>query len=104
MNPTSTRHLLAHREILTLTRPGGFVVECRAGELWITADGVASDLLLRPGECIRLEGSPRIVVSALRPASIAAATPIEAQPPRRHGCAVAGMRLPRWRAKDHAPG
>lgn len=103
MNSTSTRHLLAHREILALTRPGGFTVECAAGELWITADGVAGDLLLRAGERVRLEGSPRIVVSALRPASIAATTPIESLRPRRYGLAAADMCMP-LRRRAHRAG
>ncbi|MBK9445491.1 MAG: DUF2917 domain-containing protein [Betaproteobacteria bacterium] len=99
----ATRVALARREIVALTDKQGFAVDCISGELWITAEGMAGDLILRTGERLQLSGRPRIVISALTP-SVLEATPCCGTSPVRQlaaGCAaVLADRIKRWR---HVP-
>lgn len=97
------RYTLARRELLALEHPEGFVVECVEGELWITADGVAGDIVLHAGERMCLAGSPKAVVSALRPAIVVAQACRSGAPIRSlvgAGVALLAERIRRWR---HAP-
>lgn len=102
-NAPPTRYTLARRELLALEHARGFVVDCVEGELWITADGAAGDTLLRAGERLHLGGSPRVVISALRPA-VVTARPCCGESPLRQlaaRCAAAAAdAIRRWR---HAP-
>lgn len=95
-----TRYPLAHRELMALEHPRGFVIECAEGELWITADGEAGDTILLPGRRLRLENSRKIVISALRP-SVLAAAPCCGEVPLRaiaaRCAALIAARIERWR-------
>ncbi|MBI2305674.1 MAG: DUF2917 domain-containing protein [Rhodocyclales bacterium] len=102
-NVTPTRHTLARRELLALEHARGFVVDCVAGELWITADGAAGDTILRAGERLRLAGSRRVVVSALRPAVVAARPCCGESPIREIAARCVAMVLDGIRRWQHAP-
>ncbi|MFC5301419.1 DUF2917 domain-containing protein [Azospira restricta] len=102
-NANPTRYTLAGRELLALEHSHGFVVDCLEGELWITAAGAAGDYLLLPGQRLRLAGSPRVVVSALRPAVVAARPCCGDSPIRRIAArctAAVADAIRRW---QHAP-
>lgn len=70
VRPETTRIILARREIVALADTRGFVIDCVSGELWITADGVAGDHVLGPGDRLRLTGQPRVFISALAAAEL----------------------------------
>lgn len=81
----------------------GFELVCHEGELWVTADGLAGDIILAAGERLALHGHPRVVVSALRHASFEATPCCGHSPVRRLADRCAGSlidRIGRWR---HAP-
>ncbi len=61
-------HRLQPGELVALPQARQLGVECRAGLLWITAEGV--ELLLRPGEGVRLDGVREVLLG----------------PPGRAGC------------------
>jgi hypothetical protein len=99
--PPTTRYSLAKRELLALSHAQGVVVDCLDGEIWITADGEAGDLILGAGERARLAGSTHVIVSALRPSLVAAAPCVAAASPVRrvaaHCVAALVDRIARWR-------
>lgn len=103
MDTTPTRHTLARRELLAFAHPRGFIVECVEGELWITAEGAAGDTILRPGERMRLAGSPHVVVSALAPAVVAARPCCGEGAIRQLAAACAALLADRLRRWQHAP-
>lgn len=61
-----TRYELADGELLALERIKGRELACRAGELWITVDGHAEDIILGPGQRWVAEDNAPVVVSALK--------------------------------------
>jgi hypothetical protein len=96
----STRYTLSQRELMALEHPHGFALECVAGELWITAEGTAGDIILLAGQRLRLENSPKVVISALRTSVMTAAPCCGEAPIRRMAarCAAAlADRIDRWR-------
>ncbi|MFA7292551.1 MAG: DUF2917 domain-containing protein [Rhodocyclaceae bacterium] len=96
----STRYTLGQRELMALEHPHGFALECVTGELWITAEGTAGDIILLAGQRLRLESTPKIVVSALRPSVVAAAPCCGTTPIRRIAARCAALladRIERWR-------
>ncbi len=103
MDTTPTRYTLARRELLALAHPQGFIVECVEGELWITAEGAAGDTVLHPGERMRFAGSPRVIVSALAPAVVAARPCCGEGAIRRLAAACAALLADRLRRWQHAP-
>jgi hypothetical protein len=94
------RYTLARRELMALAHTHGFMIECAEGELWITAEGGAGDIILHAGECLQLENHPKVVISALRP-SVFTAAPCSSETPLREIAArCAGLiadRIARWR-------
>ncbi len=69
MNPSTLA--LARGEIASL-RPRGKVcrVSCAAGRLWVTASGRGEDSVLAPGDAVTFTGRGRIVIEALRTATV----------------------------------
>ncbi|MFZ2855054.1 MAG: DUF2917 domain-containing protein [Rhodocyclaceae bacterium] len=101
-NVQETRRELARRELLALDRARGCLLTCESGELWITRDGSADDLILGAGESWRVEGNGELVVSALRPALLVIAHPPAAAPriaPHGRAASVLAL-LRRW---QHPP-
>jgi hypothetical protein len=99
----STSFKLARRALLALVDANGFELVCHEGELWVTADGLAGDVVLAPGERLTLRGHPRVVISALSAASFDARPCCGNTPVRRLASRCAGVlldRITRWR---HAP-
>lgn len=98
-NTQETRRALARRELLALDRARGCLLTCQSGELWITRDGSAEDLILAAGQSWRVEGNSELVVSALRPALLVIAHPSAAAPriaPRQRTESVLAL-LRRWK-------
>lgn len=98
-NVQEIRRELAQRELLALDRARGLLLTCQSGELWITRDGSAEDLILAAGQSWRVEGDGELVVSALRPALLVIAHPPAAAPRiASHGRAASVLALlRRWR-------
>ena len=69
MNPST---LVLARGELALLRPGGRPcrISCVAGRLWVTASGRREDSVLVPGEEVTFTGRGRIVIEALRTATV----------------------------------
>lgn len=65
-----TRHVLAKRELLVLRRPLAQRVCCRSGRVWLTVDGWQADIVLEAGESFACDTDRRVVVQALRDASV----------------------------------
>ena len=80
--------------LLPLHDSAGATVVCLEGELWITQEYDANDIVLRRGESLRLFCDGRSVVEALRASRIAveappaSAWPIALSPVRFQGSAV----------------
>jgi hypothetical protein len=94
------RYPLNQRELMALEHPHGLTLECVTGELWITAEDIAGDIILLAGQCLRVERATKVVISALRP-SVVAANPCCGRMPIRRitavcAAAIAG-RIERWR-------
>jgi len=68
-NPSTV--VLARGEIASL-QPRGLPcnISCVAGRLWVTAAGSREDSVLLPGQSMTLRGPGRIVVEALRTATV----------------------------------
>lgn len=63
--------LIAMKRNETLTRKSGMArVECRAGALWVTGEGIAEDLILMEGESRDVSGLRHVCVQALRDAKL----------------------------------
>lgn len=93
-----TRYELADGELLALERLGGRELACRSGELWITVDGRAEDIVLGAGQRWRAEDDAPVVVSALKDSLLAVTRSCEQVTRGRAASLLA--RLLRWR---HAP-
>ncbi len=103
--PVLQHYRLARRELIALEHARGLAIECIEGELWITADGSPGDILLAPGDRLTLDESPRVVISALRPARFSAAPCHGEMPVRRiaAGCAARiADSIRRWRHRPVA--
>ncbi|MBI4984180.1 MAG: DUF2917 domain-containing protein [Rhodocyclales bacterium] len=61
-----TRFELAQRELVGIAKARGQTLRCDAGELWITVDGDAGDIILRSGEVWQIASNEEIVISALQ--------------------------------------
>jgi len=68
-NPSTL--VLAQRELVSL-QPGGKEcrIACVTGRLWVTVRGSREDSLLAPGEEVTFTGRGRIVIEALRTATV----------------------------------
>ncbi len=100
---TPTRITLERRELMALDNADGARIECLSGELWITMEGDAGDIVLAGGDTFTFSGTPRAFISALRPASFVA-TPSPAQMPLRRFAARCAARLyDAYRRWQHAP-
>jgi hypothetical protein len=93
-----TRYELADGELLALDRIGGRELACRSGELWITVDGRAEDIILGPGQRWLAEDRAPVVVSALKDSLLVVTCNCERAPRGRAESLLAA--LLRWR---HAP-
>lgn len=78
MNPST---LVLVRGKLASLRPMGRTcrISCVTGRLWVTASGRREDSLLVPGEEVTFTGRGRIVVEALRTATVHFETPRNAR-------------------------
>lgn len=56
-------HLLHRDQMLRL--PGPLRVQSDRGVLWITMDGEPDDIVLSPGDSVRITNSARVIVHAL---------------------------------------
>lgn len=91
---------LDKRELLELDAREEYLLGCESGELWITFDGRAEDLIVRAGERISLRGDSGTAISALRPARLTLAPRNPRLQPRILPAAEAASRLARrlrWR-------
>lgn len=61
-----TRFDLAKREIVAITSAKEYALHCDAGEIWITANGAAGDVVLRAGESWIVPNDAEVVVSAFQ--------------------------------------
>ena len=93
-----TRFELADGELLSLDRIRDRELACRSGELWITVDGRAEDIILGPGQQWQAEGNAPVVVSALKDSLLVVTRRCE-QAPRGRAEGLLTQLL-RWR---HAP-
>lgn len=99
----TTRITLARREIVALSDSRGLIVDCVSGELWVTADGVAGDHILGPGDRLKLTAASRVFISALADSALQATPCCGTSPVRRlaNACAAAvADSIRRWR---HTP-
>ena len=101
-NTQELRYELAKRELLALDRAKGHVLACVAGEIWITAYGSTQDVVLKPGQCWRVENAEAVVASALKASVVLVAHPCEAAPRLAPRVMVEGILrlLKRW---QHPP-
>ena len=65
-----TRFDLLKHEAVTLSAAKGHVLICTSGELWITIDGDARDIILAAGENYRIDSNAPVVISAFKPATV----------------------------------
>jgi hypothetical protein len=79
---------LRAREVLDIRNGKGLIVRCLAGALWITQDGDTDDVVLRAGECFKLDRPGLALVSA----PVDLATVVIEQPSR--GIPCTGQRFP----------
>jgi hypothetical protein len=93
-----TRYELADGELLALDRIKGRELACRSGELWITVDGLAEDIILGPGQRWQAVDRAPVVVSALRDSLLVVTNRCERTPRGRAESLLAA--LLRWR---HVP-
>ncbi len=69
MNPSTL--VLARGELASLRLRGrSCSISCVTGRLWVTASGRREDSMLAPGEQVTFTGRGRIVVEALRTATV----------------------------------
>ena len=69
MNPSTM--VLARRELASVRLRGRACrIVCMTGRLWVTASGRREDSVLAPGEQVTFTGRGRIVVEALRTATV----------------------------------
>ena len=69
MNPPTL--VLARGELASLRLKGGACrISCVAGRLWVTASGRREDSVLAPGEEVTFTGRGRVVIEALRTATV----------------------------------
>jgi hypothetical protein len=62
---------LAQGELVSFViRRGECRISCVAGRLWLTSTGLREDFALSPGEEVTLTGRGRVVVEALRTATV----------------------------------
>ena len=100
MNTKMERYTLARREPMALEHASGFYIECVEGEIWITAEGAAGDMILAAGRHLRLENHSKVVISALRSSVLIAAPCCGETPIRRIAsrCVAAlADRIDRWK-------
>jgi hypothetical protein len=64
-------HVLARGELVSLQSTGKACrIVCVTGSLWVTSSGHATDTVLAAGEEVTVRGRGRIVVEALRTATL----------------------------------
>ena len=69
MNPSTL--VLARGDLVSLRLRGrGCQISCMAGRLWVTASGCPKDSMLAAGDEVTFTGRSRIVVEALRTATV----------------------------------
>lgn len=100
---TSTRTQLAARELVALDNAEGLRIECVSGELWITTEGGAGDLIVVAGESIELQGISRAYISALRPAGFVVTQNQTRSPVRQLAARCAAKLYDTYRRWQHAP-
>ena len=61
---------LAPHEAFTLAGAGGHLLTCTRGGLWITVEGDAADVVLGPGDVLRIANRRPVVISALKNGSL----------------------------------
>jgi len=69
MNPSTV--VLARGELVSMRLKGWtWHISCVAGRLWVTGSGRREDFVLTPGEKLTFEGRGKVVVEALRTATV----------------------------------
>lgn len=56
---------LDRRQIIELADGAGGAITCLAGTLWVTRQGGSEDIILAPGQSVRLDGTGSAVVQGL---------------------------------------
>lgn len=64
------RFELSRRELVSVVGARGHTLRCDSGELWITLDGQASDLILLGGETCVIPTDAEVVISAFRASTL----------------------------------
>jgi len=92
MNPSTV--ILARGELASLHLRGAmYTFSCMAGRLWLTANGRKEDFVLVPGEKLTLKGRGKVVVEALRRATVRIEILTEVRQ-------EAPAKVPLWRTRD----
>jgi hypothetical protein len=73
---------LMRRQTFSLHTRKGQRIECRTGQIWVTQDGDARDVILGSDESLTLDRSGHTLVSALEDASFMLR--VDAAPARAH--------------------
>ena len=69
MNPSTL--VLARSELAAIRLQGRtYRISCLAGRLWVTESGSPQDSVLCPGDVLTLTGRGRVVIEALRTATV----------------------------------
>lgn len=87
---------LGKRELLSLCAGPRQVLSCLSGELWVTFDGQADDLVVGAGESIELDGRPGVVLSGLQASRLSLTSTVGRRLQPGPSLATAVRRL-RWR-------
>ena len=98
-----TRIQLAARELMALDNAEGARIECVSGELWVTTEGGAGDLIVAAGERLELKEAPRAFISALRSAQFVVTPADSRSPVRRLAARCAAKCYDLYRRWQHAP-
>ena len=69
---------LQRRQTFSLRGEPGQQLQVRSGEVWVTQDGDPRDLVLEAHQCFTLDRAGHVLISALRDASFAVASPKQA--------------------------
>lgn len=100
---TPTRIELAARELMALDNAEGARIECVSGELWVTTEGGAGDLIVAAGERLELKEASRAYISALRAAHFIVTPADSRSPVRRFTARCAAKCYDLYRRWQHAP-
>lgn len=94
---------LGRGDLLRIEDACALLVQVWQGEVWITQEGDARDIVLGRGESFRIDRPGRVLVQAVTRSSVALASPRASGFARRIQVLADGMAWPAL-ARDRAPG